>query len=204
MGYGGWIGDKSSPGEQSQALKVLVLFPDNFGANCPLNLDNFENFGWEITLVGLRQTVQPCPSFAAPWGFLPITVDILVSAINDIAAYDCLIIMPATQYAGTNPYGDLLSSASTLDLVRSAVDASLVVYATCAGVRVLAAADVIEGVRVTGHANFRNEYIAAGAVYVGGNQAPVIDQNIVTTTRGLYFNIQNCEAVATAAENRVR
>ncbi len=180
-------------------VQALAIVPGAYGANLYLNLDDFENFGWQVTLAGTTAMVQPCPAYGGPLGCPVLPVDLLITEIADVTAYDVVAIMPASQWVA-EPYGDLLNSPQALQLLVDAVESGVVVYAPCAGVRVLAAADVLEGVDVNGHANFQAEYEAAGANYLGSGILPVIDGNIVTATRGLYFHENACEAVAIALE----
>jgi hypothetical protein len=182
-----------------EPVRALVLLANNFGANSFIIRDKFEEFGWELTLTGLTQTVQPCPSYAVGLGAQPLTVDVLVSDVEDVSEYNCLLIVPASVFAG-NPFADVLASQEALDLVVLAVEHNLAVAAWCAGVRVLAAADVIDGKSVTGHPDFQTEYEAAGATYLGPRLPPVTDGTIVTCTRGQYYNIQNCDAAAAVVE----
>lgn len=191
--------------KRHEGVNVLLLLPDHYGANYYLNKDNFELFGWDVTVAGVEQTIGPCTSFAAQHGCRAVAVDVLISDVADITAYDVLAIMPSTRFTSgrgsDEPYGDLLESQEALDLIVSAVEEGLVVYAPCAGVRVLAAADVINGKNVTGRSQFKDEYLAASATYIGGSPPPVIDDNIVTAMRGLYYHVQNCQAVATSLES---
>lgn len=182
-----------------EPVKGLVLLANNFGANSFIIRDKLEEFGWELTLTGLTQTVQPCPSYAVQLGAQPLIVDVLIQDIENVGEYDCLIIAPASVYAG-NPFSDVLASEEALDLVAAAVQENLAVAAWCAGVRVLAAADVIDGRNVTGHQAYQAEYEAAGATYLGPGLPPVTDGPIVTCTRGQYYNIQNCDALAEVTE----
>ncbi len=58
---------------------------------------------------------------------------------------------------------------------------------------------------MVGAPRFVEEYEKAGAIYIGNEQndhPPVIDGNIVTGTRGQYYNLANCQAIATVVENR--
>jgi putative intracellular protease/amidase len=191
--------------KRHEGVNVLLLLPDHYGANYYLNKDNFELFGWDVTVAGVEKTIGPCTSFAAQHGCRAVAVDVLISDVADITAYDVLAIMPSTRFTSgrgsEEPYGDLLESQEALDLIASAVEEGLVVYAPCAGVRVLAAADVINGKNVTGRSQFKDEYSAAGATHIGGSPPPVIDDNIVTAMRGLYYHVQNCQAVATSLES---
>lgn len=196
------IAPENNPSEaKGRQVKVLVLIPSQNGANSNFNMDDMLEFGWDLTLAGLSEVVTSC-YWSSGLGNSAIVVDTLITEIADITYWDVLAIMPATAYTG-NAYDDFLSNRPTLDLVASAVENGLIVWATCAGVRVLAAADVINGVNVTGHQNYQSEYLAAGANYLGTGIQPVIDGNIVTTTRGMYFHTQNIEAIATALESKI-
>ncbi|MBU0495152.1 MAG: DJ-1/PfpI family protein [Chloroflexi bacterium] len=127
-----------------------------------------------------------------------MTADALISTIADIDGYDILALAPAKGQSNPDAYGDLLESPQALALVSAAAEKGLVIYAPCAGVRVLAAAGVIDGKRVLGEPKFEDEYVAAGATYVGGTPKPMIDGNIVTVRRSLFYHAQNSEAVERA------
>jgi len=189
----------------AQQTKVLIILPRYFGLNHYLNMEMFESFGWEVTLTAVTHVVEPCP-YSVGVGNTSRNVDIVISEINDITQYDCVAIAPMSwQYDPPNACIDLLNSQVALDLISTANDSGLVIWATCAGVRVLAAADVINGKNVQGQPGpgniYLNEYLAAGANYLGSKLPPVIDGNIVTTTRGQYYMVQNNEAIMTALEN---
>ncbi len=183
-------------------VEVLVVLSRYFGGNTFLNLDQFRQHGWRITLTAVTPTVIPCPFFDAS----PISVDFLLSDVQSVAPYDVIAIMPAsTQALGTDVYGDLLGSPHALELIASAADSGVVVSAICAGPRVLAAADCLDGISIVGSPGpgdaFLNEYLAAGAIYLGEDHAPVIDGSIVTGVRDLHYHVQNVEAIATALES---
>ncbi len=184
---------------QDNEVNVLVIIPDRFGANTFFNLDNMELFGWNITLSGLTEIVEPCPGAQSSFDLPEIQVDILIDDSIDISIFDVLAIMPAFWRSG-EAYGDLLNSRDALNLISTANENGLIIWATCAGPRVLAAADVINGKNITGRTRFKSEYEASGANYLGENIPPVIDQNIVTCMRGQYWNKENIEAIATALE----
>lgn len=193
---------ESKVNNQMTNINVLAVIPNNFGANTFFNLDNIELFGWNVTLTGLTDIVQPCPGANSSFRIPEFHVDILIENIVDISYYDVLAIMPAFWRSG-DAYGDLINSMNTLNLISSAKDNGLVIWATCAGVRVLAAADILNGVNVTGRKQFISEYEAAGAIYLGENIPPIIDQNIITCMRGQYWNKENIEAIATALEQKI-
>ena len=184
----------------SQEVNILVIMPQNYGANYNFNMENFDEFGWNVTTTGITRTIQPCPSFASPSASCqPITVDTLISEIEDVTQFDCVAIMPSNWRIG-NAYIDLVNSQAALDLISTAVDSGVIVWATCAGVRVLAVADVIDGKHVVTQDAFRSEIEAAGGIFMGSDHPPIIDGNIVTTVRGQYYHVQNIEAIATALE----
>ncbi len=189
-------------GSVSQAhgnVKALIILPYNYGANFYLIADEFEKKGWDITTTALTAQVPPCPAFAQPFGCPSIDVDILISDIDDVTEFDCVLITSSTtvQY---DPCSDLMASSDALTLIQNAVAANITIGAFCTGVRVLAAADVLDGVSVTGNPSYRSEYEAAGAIFAGVRVPPVTDGNIVTCVRGDFFAPQNCQAVADCVE----
>lgn len=175
--------------------RILVLLPDNFGANCLLFMEVFEQLGFEIITAGITDIVEPCSAYAAVHGVQPVEVDYLTSEITDVATYDCVCVMSSTQYGSNDPCSDLINDINTLLLLYYAEQQNICLWATCSGVRVLAAADVINGCNVTGAAAFADEYEYAGATFIGGQLPPVVDGNIITTTRGQYFMHQNTEVI---------
>jgi hypothetical protein len=159
----------------AQNIKTLYILPDNFGANNFLMLEKFEEFGWDVTVTGVYNY------------------------------YDCVVIGTSRWWANPpNAYGDLLNSLETMAILSVANDTGIVIYASCAGVRVLAAADIINGVNVTGTPYYLLEYLNAGANHMGANIPPVIDENIVTAMRSQYYFNQNVEAIKTAFENQLK
>ena len=118
----------------------------------------------------------------------PLTfhADTLITDITDLSGFDCLAIMQSKAFDGT-AFDDILASPAALALVRQAVQEGLLVVASCAGVRVLAAADVIAGRTVTGYAAYAQEYIDAGATYAGDAVPPILDGNILTSAHGRYY-----------------
>lgn len=175
-------------------VEVLLLLSHRYGANYYLNRDNYEQFGWHVTTTAVEKSVPAC----AP-GTTSVRVHRLLSEIGDVAEYDVVAIMPASKF-GTQPFVDLLDSPEAMDLIRAAAAESMPIYASCSGVRLLAAAGILEGRQVIGEPRFKDEYEAAGATYIEGQPPPVIDGNIVTARRGLYYHLDNGDAVAIALE----
>ena len=181
-------------------IRALLILPQNVGPNWYLVEDNYELFGWNLTLAGARELIPPCPSAKNFYNLQNAAVDFLLPDIGDLDQYHAVAIMPASK-KNQNPYGDLLDSPEALDLLRAADGDGKGVYASCGGVRVLAAAGILDGRVVTGEPTYQDEYEAAGATYAGDNIPPVIDDNLVTARRGLYYNIEDSEALAVALEN---
>ena len=173
---------------QSQdSIEILLLMDHGWGGNVPHILSVFERYGWSITTTGLNQTLTSCSYL----NFETHTVDILMTEITDVTEYDAISILPGTEH-------DLLRTNQTsIDLINFAVDEGIIVSAWCRGVRVLAAADVIDGKNITGNADYESEYVTAGATF---NELvpPIIDGNIVTGVRSRYYREEMCEAIATA------
>lgn len=196
--------------EQKDGVNALILTPRNLGANYYLITDVIEEYGWNVTLVGVLDTVTPCPWFATHGEVFPVIPDVRPEDITNIMDYDCLIIAPSMGNAAPDPNSnsDVIESKEALMLVKRAAYFNVPLWATCAGVRVLAAADVVRDKFIVGSPRFRSEYIAAGANYVGRPQndnPPTIDGNIITCARGQYYNYANVMAIATVIEgNQMR
>ncbi len=169
------------------SVEILLLMDHDYGANVPFIIEIFERYGWSITTTGLNETLTSC----AYLGYELFSVDILMTDIDEVAQFDAISVMPGESH-------ELLRTNQTsLNLIKEAVSQGLVVSAWCRGVRVLAAADVIDGKNITGNADYASEYEAAGAIF---NELvpPIIDGNIVTGTRSRFYREEMCEAIATA------
>lgn len=187
-------------------INVLILTPRNLGANYYLLRDVIEEYGWNVTHTGVLDSILACPWFASHGQVYPLLPDARIEDLEDIEYYDGLIIAPSTGNAAPveHPVGDIIDSPEALRLIRRAAYYGLPVSATCAGVRALAAADIIQGRFIIGSPRFRQEYIDAGANYIGrprNDNPPTIDGNIITSARGQYYNYANMMAVATVIES---
>ena len=183
-------------------VDVLMIIAHHWGANTFFNLDNFKNMGWHLTSAGVTEYVAPCNWFKGKTGVTNFHVDHLISEITDVTDYDVLAIMSSTSFYGPESYLDILESPEAMALVRDAVDKGLVVWATCAGVRVLAAADVLQGRQVTGALRYQAEYEAAGATYLGADHAPIIDGSIITSVRGNYYHHHITQAITATLQQQ--
>ncbi len=181
-------------GQRSGEVKALLLLCNSYGANYNLIRDVMEQYGWDITTIGVTPTVTKCF-----WGE-NLTVDTLVSQISDVSQFDCLVIMQARAYTGDS-HSQLLESPEAIAMVADAVDAGILVAAFCGGARVLAAADVVNGLTITGHPLYEQEYLDAGATFVEGPVPPIVDGNILTSRRGQYYCYRICEVMRTTIDN---
>jgi putative intracellular protease/amidase len=165
-----------------------MLYGDNVGGFHYFTTDIWEQCGWRLTSAGMQPTLSPCAVG------VPFNVDTLITEITDVSDYDCLAIMQSFSRNGDS-HDDILASPAALALVQQAVAESLLVVANCGGVRVLAAADVINGVTVTGFPGYYNEYINAGAIWAGQGVPPVLDGNILTANTGHHYCHQIAEVM---------
>jgi putative intracellular protease/amidase len=201
--------DKKVEGEAfgKKDIHALLLVGKNYGLNYFLMRDAMDGFGWRVTQTGVMDSITACPPVAQQLGIHPVVPDISLVELDDIDDYDCLVIPPAAGNYNPVPdsFGDLLGSPEALGLVKRAAEMGMPVFAICSGSRVLAAADVVRGKKMVGSPRFLEEYTEAGAFYAGNennDSPPVIDGNIVTGTRGQYYNVANCQAIASLVEAR--
>ncbi|MCF7913112.1 MAG: DJ-1/PfpI family protein [Candidatus Cloacimonetes bacterium] len=178
-------------------VQALFIIPDNYGANYYCYLETCSKMGWQITTAAVSEVVTPCPNYAGLLGCGNVTVDALISEINDPGEYDCIMLMSSTSVSG-NPCYDLLNDVDTLVLLGLADAEDVVIWAGCSAIRVLASAGLVNGVNVQCPTSYNGELTAAGANIVGSKIPPVIDGNIVTTMRGQYYTSQNIFAILTA------
>jgi putative intracellular protease/amidase len=188
--------------QQSANKEVLAIFPHGFGINYYLLQDVMDQYGWDVTYAGMTDSVEVCGPFAAPRGGLAMKVDTLLAEMTDITGYDAVVVLSSTQFSGDDPYFDIMSSEHAMNLIAAAASNDIPVFTTCAGVRILAALNLIDGKKVTGSKRFQAEFEAAGATYLGVDPAPQILGNLITSSRGQYNNIPNGIALSTVIERR--
>ncbi|MBD3278100.1 MAG: hypothetical protein GF388_07360, partial [Candidatus Aegiribacteria sp.] len=177
------------------AVDVLMAVPHRYGANYNFNMHRLNTMGWNVTTAAVSDSVQPCYS-----GLPVLEVDTLFSELEDISDYDVLAVTSATWRYQPDPYRDLMDSVHFMNLLQHAVDLQIPVWTTCVGPRILAFGDMLEGVEMQGQPGYNEEYLQeyldAGAVYLGTGLPPVIHCPFVTTSRGQYYQTENWEAVA--------
>jgi putative intracellular protease/amidase len=182
--------------ERTGPYKILIMVSAPAGINYNLIRDALELQGWDITVTGLTETVAQCSY--APGG--PIPVDVLIPAVSDVTEYDVLLLSTSRWWA-PDPYRAIMDSPEAMALITTAAGSNMVVGALCAGVRVLAAANVINGVQVTGKSAFEDEYTAAGAIFLGEAVPPVLDGNILTSVRNQLTRTRLPQLMATAVDS---
>ena len=188
-------------------IRALFLVSKNYGLNYFLMRDVMDQYGWRVFQTGVSDSITACPPVEQQLGVHPVNPDIVLSEIDNLDKYDCLVIPPGSGnfYPVPDAFGDLLESPEALNLINEAGGMGMPVFALCSGSRVLAAADVVRGKKMVGAPRFVDEYREAGAVYIGNEKndhPPVIDGNIITGTRGQYYNVANCQAIASVLEDR--
>ncbi|MGC9781013.1 MAG: DJ-1/PfpI family protein [Candidatus Heimdallarchaeota archaeon] len=156
-------------------VTILVLMDNNFGANYLPILNQFDEFGWTVDTAGPVETLTGCEYNSAEF-----EVDYLFSEIST-SAYDCINILPGSSHENL-----MANQNNILNKIKTASDTGVIISAWCRAVRVLAAANVINGKNVTGHSDYASEYAAAGATFFS-NVSPIISGNIVTCSSTQFY-----------------
>ena len=180
-----------------QDVQILNVVPHRYGANHNFNVDLYMRNGWNITTAGVTETVLPCH------GALPVLeMDTLLQEVGEPWDFDAIAVMPATWRYQPDPYRDIMDVPEAMAVLETAVSWQMPLWLTCVGPRILAYADLLEGVEIQGQPGnnneFLQEYLDAGATYLGTGLPPVNCNGIITTTRGQYYQAENCQAIASA------
>lgn len=183
-------------------IDILLLVSRNYGANYFLYRDLYDQYGWQVTHAGVIKEIPACPPYHYRYKAPVIVPDIMTGEIKNIAKYDAIAIMPSTGVFSPIPFDEFINDRSTLQLISTAVQKNIPVISSCAGSRVLAAADVVRGKTIIGNPEFKEECEEAGATVVEKDHPPIFEGSIITTARGMYYSVQNCMALATAIEER--
>lgn len=183
------------PGAGSGEVRALIMLTHLYGGNTNLIRDVMEFHGWNFTYAGVDSVVENC--FYGG----PKAVDVLIGDVTDLSGYDVLAIMPGNAGAPGGSHGQLLASSAAVNLVSQAVQEGLLVIAFCGGVRVLAAANVLNGIHVTGKSAYLQEYLDAGAIWVGEPAPPIRDRNIVTCVRNQLHSSRVIEISRAAVDS---
>ncbi len=187
--------EASSENLAPRDVHVLVIIPDQYGANMFLYLNDFELLGWRVTTAGLTESIAPCALYAKGLGCPSIVPDLVIEEAIDVSAYDALVLMPASGNT-PRPYRDLLSSSLVLDAIAEAYNTGLTVTAQCSGPRVLGEAGILAGKSVVARDRFATYLESLGAEYLGAGHPPVVDGNVITAVKGLYYSREYTDAIS--------
>lgn len=177
------------------SIKVLLLMDDFYGANCPPIIKRFHDFGWKLTVAGAKKELTACDYTRQNLPeALHMKTDLLLEEIGDITVYDAVVVMPGQRQ------DNFIENPVFMELIRKAASGGVVVCAWCRGVRLLAKAGIIKGLTVTGNADYKAEYEAAGAIFKE-RTPPIIQGNIVTGVRSFFYQEQICLALKQAIQD---
>ena len=200
--------------KQHDNIKVLLITDDNYGSSFVVGDEitksikqQFEGFGWNLTIAGLNDTIRPCGWGSKTLGTKSMVATRKISGIKNAAEFDAIIILPGRGFS------NLLSNSDMMSLLKKSNQEGITIAAWCRGVQLLAAADIIKGKNVIGHFDYFDEYKAAGAIYIeysfmwdNGKKIfqnvtpPIRDGNIITTVRSLYYRNEMCQLIKEAIE----
>jgi putative intracellular protease/amidase len=197
---------------EGEGRRVLLLADDSWGANWNVEDEKsslsemFLSYGWRLDLASVKGEVAACEFARKATGVKNLKMDLLVSEVASVDVYDAVIVLPGQSHE------NLLADRRTLDLLREAERKGLVLAGFCRGVRLLAAAGVVRGRKITGHPDYAGEYRAAGADYLGFKDLekksdappPVVDGNLVTAVRSKFYRLEACEAIRAAVEKAAK
>jgi putative intracellular protease/amidase len=183
-------------------INALIIVPKNFGLNYQLQREVIDRYGWNIIHTGVFDTITACPPVLDNLPVDPIIPDLLIHEITNIEDYDCIIITHSTGnfYEIPNSNEDIIKNPEAIKLIKDAADKGIPVFASCAGVRILAAADVLSGKEITGSPRFIDEYNQAGAIYLGKDKPPTVAGNIITSMRGQLNSVGNINTISAVME----
>ena len=202
---------------EQNKIDVLLITDDNYGSSFVVGDDKiksikqqFEEFGWNLIISGVKDTLAPCDWGNQTYGTDKMIVTKKISEIKNLTKFAAIIILPGRGFP------NLLNSAEMMSLLQRANQEGIIIAAWCRGVRLLAAADIINGKNVIGHFDYFDEYKAAGANYVeysfmwdNGKKIfqnvtpPIRDGNIITTVRSLYYRNEMCQLIKETIEENL-
>ena len=203
--------------ETKKLINVLLIADDNYGSSFVVGDDKiksisqqFEEFGWNMIIAGVKDTLRPCDWGSKTLGTKRLIVNKKISEINNLSEFAAIIILPGTGFP------NLLNNMETMSLLKRANQEGIIIAAWCRGVRLLAAANIIRGKNVIGHFDYFDEYKTAGANYIeysfkwedgekifNNVTPPIRDGNIITTVRSLYYRNEMCQLIKKTIEEKI-
>ncbi len=202
-GFFAYAGHGLAPPPESRApttIKALLLVDQLYGASLNIEdnqnniLENFQDYGWEVSIACCTPEINPCP-WASMQGCEVLSPDLMTYQLDDAQEWDVIVIIPGGSHA------NLIDCPFVLSVLAQARANNIPIAAWCRGVRVLAAAEVIEGVEITGPDDYLDEYLDAGAIYLGNFEPPTEDQGIITCVNATEYRQEMCEMIRNAVEN---
>jgi len=200
MGFFAYAGHGLAPPRAPITVKALLLVDELYGASLNIEdnqnniLENFQSYGWEVSIACCTPEVNPCP-WASMQGCEIMNPDLMTYQLDDALEWDVIVVVPGGSHA------HLMDCPFVLSVLAQAKENNIPIAAWCRGVRLLAAADVIEGIEITGHDEYEHEYLAAGALYLGNFEPPTVDQGIITCVNATQYRQEMCELIRDAVEN---
>lgn len=189
------VADTSDP-------QILLFAPRQYGTNYNIDdatlsiRDQMERFGWDLTVIGNGTSVNPCPVGASVYGNVPFDLDKNYrDVIANIKKYDCLTLLPTT-----GEYEEVVDDPEFIDFIQLVHDSDLVIACWCRAITVLAAADLLQGVKVATDSDFEQLVIDAGGIYMGDNIPPIVQGNLITSVRSSFYRTEMCETTKTMVD----
>lgn len=162
--------------ERIEGVEVLALLGEGF------DYQEFRIMKARLEARGARVTAASFETTRLQGDGGSYTPEVTFSEV-DASAYDVFFIPGGGGPADLihNPYNDIEGHQTAIDILVQANEAGTLIAAICHGPRVLAAADVVNGTRVTcyDHQYTINDLQAAGAV-VDTSKSVIRDGNIIT------------------------
>ena len=151
---------------EQNKIDVLLITDDNYGSSFVVGDDKiksikqqFEEFGWNLIISGVKDTLAPCDWGNQTYGTDKMIVTKKISEIKNISEFDAIIVLPGRGFS------NILNDIEMISLLKKANQEGIIIAAWCRGVQLLAAADIIRGKNVIGHFDYFEEYKAAGGGY---------------------------------------
>jgi len=199
---------RSSESREEDSPRILLLADDLWGANWNIEDEKpnikeiFLSYGWKLDLASVKEEIVPCAFARKATGVESLKMDRLISDISSVKEYDAVVVLPGQSHK------NLAADPGTLALLREADREGVVLAGFCRGVRLLSFAGVVRNRRITGHPDYAQEYLNAGAEFIGFKDLegksdappPVVDGNLITTVRSKFYREEACEAIRTAVE----
>ena len=196
--------------EVENKIKVLLLMDDKYGSSYNVVSGEvgsiksiLESYGWVLETAALSDKITPCPWAKDNFSIETLTPDKNVIQV-DINEYDAIIIMPGRIHE------NLIDNENVLELIKTADKKNKIIAAWCRGVKLLAAAGIVNEKTIIGNIDYAEDYKSAGANYINFYKTgvrefhdvtpPIADGNIITTVRSLYYRNQMCDKIRQAVE----